>query len=228
MKKNICLVILAIFSAVVFFIGWTQIKIPSDSVGVVISKTGGVSKKVITPGHFTWHKEFLLPTNAKITTFNIKPYSVSKTIKGALPVTNESVIGATYFQQKYSFTFDISLNYDEDSLVELLKNKTISDQDDLNKYLDSAANYIAQITAAYYLKKFSENPSFNPDYVKRDELVKNAQFYKDFPLVDLTIISLLDFEINKVPVKVVNLDYELPVDENPEISELTKNETLDN
>ena len=74
MKKAVrsfitCLVILVIFGGAVFFIGWTQLRIKPDCVGVIKSKTSGVQKKPVYPGMFSWNWEFLIPTNADLKLF---------------------------------------------------------------------------------------------------------------------------------------------------------------
>ena len=85
MKKFLlALFILAVFSGFVFYIGWTEIKVNPDEIGVVISKTGGLDPEPVINGEFSWHWEFLLPTNAKIKTFSLKPLNVTKSVSGEL------------------------------------------------------------------------------------------------------------------------------------------------
>ena len=84
MKNLICFIILLLFAGFVFLVGWTQIKVKPGYIGVVESKTGGIDKDIIIPGSFSWHKEFLIPTNARINTFENKPYNCTKTISGKI------------------------------------------------------------------------------------------------------------------------------------------------
>ena len=62
-------------------------------------------------------------------------------------------------------------------------------------YLDNAAASLAQIASDYFLKRSAADSSFNPQSVKRDELVAAIASYKDFPELDLTIFSLTDFKL---------------------------------
>ena len=86
MKKFLaCVVILAVFTGLVFYTGWTQFKVKPDTIGIVVSKTNGVDEKPVLNGEFSWHWQFLLPTNATLKTFHIKPFMTQKTINGTLP-----------------------------------------------------------------------------------------------------------------------------------------------
>ena len=103
MKKIISFFILLIFFGAVFFIGWTQIKVKPDSYAIVISKTSGVDPNPVIPGEFSWHWQFLIPTNAELKIFSINPVNAKKTISGS--VTNPNSIQNI----DYSFDFAISL-----------------------------------------------------------------------------------------------------------------------
>ena len=107
MKKFFaCVVILAIFSSVVFYFGWTQFRVKPQQVGIVISKTDGIDETPVTNGTFSWHKEFLIPTNAELKLFSIKPVNLTKTVKGQLPSGN--VYTAVY---NSSDNFDYFLSF---------------------------------------------------------------------------------------------------------------------
>ena len=119
MKNIISFLILLIFAAFVFFIGWTQIKVKPGTIGVVESKTGGINSNLIIPGNFSWHKEFLIPTNASINKFEYKPYNGTKTITGTRGQGGD-----------FSFSFQISLSYEPQIIINLLKDNKISNQQD--------------------------------------------------------------------------------------------------
>ena len=86
MKKFLaCVFILAVFSGVVFYFGWTQFRVKPDTIGIVVSKTHGIDDKPVLNGKFSWHWQFLLPTNAELRTFEIKPVNVTKEVSGCLP-----------------------------------------------------------------------------------------------------------------------------------------------
>ena len=197
MKKFlISLFILIIFSAVVFFFGWTQYRVKPEEFGVVISKTDGIDKTPVENGKFSWYWQFLLPTNAVIKTFNVEPVFVTKQIKGTLPSGD---FYASYNPKEtfdYSFEFSMSLTVSEHDVIQLLKENKISNQDDLQQFINHSADTIAQLAADFYLKKIQENPKFRLESVKRDELLRAIKFYEDCPLIELMNFSLIS---SKVP-----------------------------
>ena len=197
MKKfSISLFILILFSSVVFFIGWTQFKVKADKVGVVISKTSGIDDTPVENGLFSWHWQFLLPTNASLKTFSIVPLNTTKTITGQLP--SGDLYTSIYNSPdnfSYRFKFSISLTLSPQAIVQLLKLNKITDDTDLHSYLENAADGIAQLAADYYLKKAAENPDFRPESVRREDLLRNIKIYEDYPELDLSVFALTDSKI---------------------------------
>ena len=185
MKNFICFLILLIFAGFVFFIGWTQIKVKPGTIGIVQSKTSGISSKIVIPGKFSWHKEFLIPTNAQIEKFEYKPYNGTKTITGKRGAGSE-----------YSFTFQISLSYEPELISDLLTDNKISNQDDFQSYLEGVASYLAQRATDYLLVKFNQTPYYSPQSVTISELVSNIAFYKDYPDFDINVLALTDYKYN--------------------------------
>ena len=51
------------------------------------------------------------------------------------------------------------------------------------------------MAADYYLRRSMADSSFNPQSVKRDELISAIASYKDFPEIDVTIFALTDFKL---------------------------------
>ncbi|MCH5292682.1 MAG: hypothetical protein J1E07_02985 [Treponema sp.] len=191
-KFAIAMLILIPLSAVVFFIGWTQFKVKAENVGVVISKTSGVSEVPVENGVFSWHWQFLVPGNATLRTFSIKPLNVTESVAGELSA------GGAY--GSYSFTFAVSLTVSPENLVRLVKLNRVTDSDDLRSYMEQAAKTVSQLAADYYLKKASENQDFRPESVRRDDLLRVIRMYEDFPELELTVFALTssklpDFEL---------------------------------
>lgn len=85
MKVKMSVIILVLFSCVVFFTGWVQLAVPAGKYGVLVSKTGGVNSVPITPGSFRWQWERLLPTNTSILVFDLSPAIVTSSSSGTLP-----------------------------------------------------------------------------------------------------------------------------------------------
>ena len=184
MKNLICFLIVLIFVAFLFFVGWTQIKVKPGNIGIVQSKTSGISSKIIIPGKFSWHKEFLIPSNAQIEKFEYKPYNGTKTITGKRASTD------------FSFTVQISLSYEPELIADLLKDNKISNQQDFESYLEGVAAYLAQRAADYLIVKFNQTPYYSPQSVTISELVSAIAFYKDYPDFDINVLALTDYVYN--------------------------------
>ena len=227
MKKFlISLFILIIFSAFVFFFGWTQYRVKPGEFGVVISKTNGIDETPIQNGEFSWYWQFLLPTNAILKTFSVQPIFVTKQIKGTLP---SGEFYASFNQKEtfdYSFEFSMSLTVSEQNVITLLKENKITTQNDLSQYVSNCADTIAQLAASFYLKKIQDNPNFRLESVKRDELLREIKFYEDCPLIELMNFSLVsskvpDFELyDKLKLRFFENSIEL----NTEINSNLQNE----
>jgi hypothetical protein len=192
MKKFLaCVFILAVFSGVVFYFGWTQFRVKPDTIGIVISKTNGIDDKTVQNGEFAWHWQFLLPTNATLKSFQIKPVNIQKSVSGCLP--SGEAYAAIYGAQglfDYSFTFDISLTLSPEAVVELMQENKITDDNDLNAYLEAAAATLAQHAAAYILNRAESNSAFRAEALKREEILRGIQIYKDFPELDVTVFAI--------------------------------------
>ena len=198
MKKFLaCLFILAVFSGAVFYVGWTQFRVKPDTMGIVVSKTSGIEEKPVLNGEFAWHWQFLLPTNASLKTFVIKPVSVQKTVNGTLPSGEAyaSIYGADGLFD-YSFTFDILLTVSPEAVVELVKLNKVTDDSDLTAYLEGAAATLAQKAANYILTRAEANPNFKVESLKREEILRGIQIYKDFPEVDVSVFAI---QTSKLP-----------------------------
>ena len=192
MKKFLaCVFILAIFTGAVFYVGWTQFRVKPDTIGVVVSKTSGIDDKPVQNGEYAWHWQFLLPTNATLKTFQIKPVTVQRTVSGSLP--SGEAYASIYNAQglfDYTFTFEISLTVSPEAVVELMKQNKITDDADLAVYLDSAAGTLAQHAADYILSRAEANNAFRTESLRREEILRGIQIYKDFPELDVTVFSI--------------------------------------
>ena len=192
MKKFLaCLLILAVFTGLVFYAGWTQFRVKPDTIGIVVSKTSGVEQKPVLNGEFAWHWQFLLPTNTTLKTFQIKPVSIQKTVSGCLPSGEAyaSIYGAEGLFD-YSITYDIQLTVSPEAVVELMQLNKISDDESLVKYLEGAAGTLAQHATAYILNRAENNSSFRIESLRREELLRGIQIYKDFPELDVSVFSI--------------------------------------
>lgn len=196
MKKFLfCVFILLIFCGVGFFIGWTQFRVKPEEIGVVISKTNGVDETPVENGKFSWHWQFLLPTNATLKTFSIKPANVVKKTEGSLPSGNFYAVYGSQDDFSYSFEYSMSLTVSPQTVVQLIKLNQITDNRDLEEYLSKAADLISQLTSDYLLTKIQKNPKFRAESVRRDDLLNAIQIYKENPFVELVNFSLVSSKI---------------------------------
>lgn len=189
MKKIFTFILLLIVAAPTFYFGWTQIRVNNNNIGIIQSKMKGLRSEIVYPGRFSWHWDFLIPNNAQLITFETKPYYVIKSISGQYQFDDSSNT------MKYYFDYNICLTYTPEAIYNMMKENIITNNEDLQKYLDIAATSICQNATAYYLSKAAKDPFFNPHSIKREELVKAINPYKDFPDLDLTIITLSDFKM---------------------------------
>ena len=75
-------IVLLIFSAVVFFIGWIQFYVRPGTCAIMKSKTGGLYHSAVVPGVFTWRWERLLPTNVSLEIFDLSVYKATQSVSG--------------------------------------------------------------------------------------------------------------------------------------------------
>lgn len=203
MKKFFaCVFIMILFGLFCFFTGWTQIKVPSDTTGIVISKLKGVDDNVVQRGKYTFHKAFLLPSNARLLKFKINPYNSETTIKGILP-SGDILKGSTSYDFSYSFTISTEIHMEPETLLELVKDNTVTDQASLENYMKVLSESIAQETAGFYLKNLEDNAAFIPETVSIVDLYKKCRFNEKYPDIQIDAIALKesripDYELYKI------------------------------
>jgi hypothetical protein len=143
MKKFIALlIVLVLLGGAGFFVGWAGLTLPIGSVGVLRSKTHGVDPAVIKEGTFRWVWFKLIPTNARVLPFTLKPETGELEISGELPQgdTYKTFVRNAHFAWKLELTYRFSINPDQ--LPELVRDKGIENDEDLEKY---KANVVATI-----------------------------------------------------------------------------------
>ncbi|MDR0639484.1 MAG: hypothetical protein LBG27_11395 [Spirochaetaceae bacterium] len=135
MKKFVVLlIVLVLLGGAGFFVGWAGLTLPLGSVGVLRSKTHGVDPAVIEEGTFRWVWYRLIPTNAKVLPFTLKPKTGELEISGGLSQ------GDTYktFAKNANFAWKLGLAYrfsiKPEHLPALVRDKNIENDEDLEKY----------------------------------------------------------------------------------------------
>lgn len=197
MKKFfVCLCLVILFSGFVFYLGWVQIKVKPENVGVIISKTHGVNEKPVVPGQFYWTYQFLIPTNAILKQFTIKPVNSERTVSGVL--SNG---------EKYSFTYAIALTVGPEAIIDLYTANKITEQEDFETYLNETADVIAQLATNYILDKIQGNSFYRPESLRRDDFFRSVMIYKEFPELELSVFAVKESVIpdfNKISQNQIN------------------------
>ena len=192
----VCFIILVLFSGALFFIGWTQFRVKADTAGVLVSKTGGVNENVIEGGEFSWHWEFLLPTNAQLRLFSTKPVLVEKRISGELP--SGSVYAGLYKNSpdfSYNFDFLISAAVSKDSLPSLVKDGSLTDQDSLEKYINYAADDFIRSAVQKLISLPGQSSVFLPETIDYDSLFKDIAVSSKYPGIEIRSVSVRNVRI---------------------------------
>ncbi|WP_277056536.1 hypothetical protein [Treponema socranskii] len=197
MKKVIAIFFILLVSAgVVFYFGWTQFKVGAGECGVLISKTSGVNSEPVMPGKFSWHWECLLPTNAVLRVFSLKPRSVTKTVSGSLPSAD---VYSTAFQSapdfSYRFDFICTARVTPENIIALVKNGIVTDAESLDAYLDSSCTALAGKAAAYILMKSSDSTDFQPETVTSEELLEGLRASVDYPNIVFDNFAVLSSKL---------------------------------
>ncbi len=191
MKKIILsIIILLVFGSAAFIWGWLEFFVPVDSVGVMVSKTGGVKPEIIQAGNFTWSWERLIPTNTKISVFSLEPKTYTTTIQGSLPsaeIYSAMLEGNPNFD--YNFSVSIQLNARTETLAMDVYKMSIENQEELDSYLEEKAQNIARSTMNTILDESMNDTDYVVTASYSDaELIRDAQ--DKYPNLSITSIHI--------------------------------------
>jgi hypothetical protein len=192
MKKFfITLIILIIIAGTAFMFGWAQFSVPPGKYGVIYSKTHGIDQKFVQSGEFRWIWYKLIPTNVKISIFNLEHNNYPINFNSSLPSgeTYVAFIGLTNTDFSWNLKGDLSFKLDPQMLVSVVSQNNITDQNDLDIYLQSVAQNIevmlirllsSQGTDAARLERLM---SGTPDAELNREIKTNFPEICDFSIV---------------------------------------------
>lgn len=195
----IFLLLLIAASAAAFFFGYSPMHVPHDTVGVLVSKTSGVSEKPVEAGKFQWNWQLLLPTNAKIRTFSAKPYSYSKVKSGELP--GAEVYSAMFTEKpsfKYSLNFNFELKCSPKAIVNLVKESDISTDSDLISKYQLIAEEIADKVINKVFAQFtngSDKISVDFESIKKDIIAEYENLDFSISSFNITDVKIPDINI---------------------------------
>jgi hypothetical protein len=142
-KFLITIFMLLALGGALFFLGWTQLKVPPGAYGVMRSKTHGIDPALIREGEFRWVWYKLIPTNVEIQIY--RPAGVEHRLnrRGALP---SSDIYSSFADIKADFSYEfnatLSFHIGGDSLIPLVREQNFMGQEDLDAYAGALARDI--------------------------------------------------------------------------------------
>lgn len=184
------LIILIIIAGAIFFVGYVQFRVPLGKYGVLLSKSSGYHKKLISHEEFAWRWECLLPTNANILLFDLSPVIIEKNLDGVLENGQRyaSILsnGAVF---SWKASIKIKANIRHDKLIEALKANNIRTQEELQSYIREKIESIIVSSIEESISFYQER---SDDYTMENFKAKCKSYFENdpFPLANLEVVSL--------------------------------------
>lgn len=184
------LFILILAGGACFYIGYSPLKIPHDSVGVIVSKTSGINETPVESGKFTWNWEFLIPRNAQLRVFSNRPYKYNKYEKITLP--SGEVYSKTLKENpdfSFSYNIDIEIRFKSTEFVRLVKESGIASETDVNEIKKKICDQITADCNSLLVEEYS-GESLSRVYLPVEDKIKLKSKYSDVEIVSLNISGL--------------------------------------
>jgi len=191
MKKFfITLFLLIIIAGVAFFFGWAQFSIPPGKYGIINSKTHGIDPKPVQSGEFRWIWYKLIPTNVKITVFSLDNYKYPIDFKSSLPSGEiySSFVGLKNADFSWNLKGELNFKLDPQMLITVVTQNNITNQDDLDQYLQSVSQNIETLILQLLSSQGTDSArlekllSGNPDVELEREIKEKFPEICDFSL----------------------------------------------
>lgn len=191
-------IVLLIFSAVVFFIGWIQFYVRPGTCAIMKSKTGGLYHSAVVPGVFTWRWERLLPTNVSLEIFDLSVYKATQSVSGELP--SASFYSSRFSNKKVDFSYDVeisvSMSLSPEGIYKLVSENKITSNNDLKGFYDAKAKLVASLVAEYLVSSsLLVKPSALSQKEIQEVIEKKAS---EFDGIFISSVELLDSKIPDV------------------------------
>jgi len=159
LKQIFILIILILFSGIIFYLGWIQIKLPENTYGIGFTKSNGYLNKIYEPGKFSWDIRKVIPGNFTLLKFNLYSQHLEIDEQGNLPSGNiysDYLPGAPDFS--YHFNYFLSYNNDLSFFPEIVSELKLSPDQMKNFYIEQNANI------QLYISDFLINKATNSNY----------------------------------------------------------------
>lgn len=191
-------IVLLIFSAVVFFIGWIQFYVRPGTCAIMKSKTGGLYHSAVVPGVFTWRWERLLPTNVSLEIFDLSVYKATQSVSGELP--SASFYSSRFSDKKVDFSYDVeisvSMSLSPEGIYKLVSENKITSNNDLKGFYDAKAKLVASLVAEYLV---SSSLLVKPSALSQKEIQEVIEKKtSEFDGIFISSVELLDSKIPDV------------------------------
>ena len=158
MKKFLfVLILLLALAGTIFFLGWAQLTVPPGSYGVMRSKTHGLENEVIRDGEFRWFWYKAIPTNAKVSVFNIGP--VKRSVRSSGNLSSGMVYAALAGLDadfSWEISAEISFNLKPEYLPELTERENINDSGGMKGIEENLASRVENLLLQR-LKSYAES-----------------------------------------------------------------------
>jgi len=179
------LLVLVIIGGIALFFGWAQLGVPPDGYGIIRSKTHGLYPRLVQPGEFLWIWYKLIPTNTETTVLRLNPVNRAFSAENTLP---SGGVYSTFAGIKGDFSWKItgsmSFSVSPDAVISLFKEKTISSQEELNRYEQDIAGQIEGLILRFIeqeehsaeleiLVKDGENPWYEREIMRQIPSLNN-------------------------------------------------------
>lgn len=196
-KLFVSLLILLVFAGAVFYIGWVQFAVPVGSYGVMLSKTSGVYPNPIVYGDFLWRWERLLPTNTQLRIFSLDPINLTDTFSSTLPsaqLYSTKLEGEPDFS--YTLTVSSTAQVKKDSLVKLVQEQNLKNQEDLEKLVRENLHQFNIAVTSYLLEQTqNDNTGLKAQTITTKELVKETNLAQQWPWMEIVSAEVSDIKI---------------------------------
>ena len=201
-KLIIIAVILIALAGTAFYFGWIQIRLPENTYAVIFTKTGGWDEEVVEPGKFVWRWERLIPTNCKIHTFTLEPYTAKVSASGELP-SGKIYAGMLDPVPDFSFSLEMTVSFgiDPDSLPDLVSTAVLTEDTFETWHIETSAAISAKASA--FIRERSMDVRAAASLTSMGEAVisdltrylENAFPYVDFKAIAVPDIDIPDFDL---------------------------------
>ena len=159
LKQILILLIIVLFSGIIFYFGWIQIKLPKNTYGIAFTKFSGYLDHLFEPGKFSWSPEKLIPGNFELLKFNLSPQLLEINDQGQLPsgsVYSEYLPGKPDFSYIFNYYLTYSINLSK--FPKMVADLKLSPDKMENKYNEFNADI------QLYISNFYKNKAVDGDF----------------------------------------------------------------